>query len=395
MSGTSVDAVDVAVVEVARPDEETLAVRLLAYAETPVEESLRGRVFDLFSPERSRVDEICQVNVLLGEQFAIAAAKALIGTGLKPDLVASHGQTIWHHVEEGRAHSTLQIGEPSVLAELLQTTVVADFRPRDVAAGGQGAPLASWFDALLFRDPLLDRAAQNIGGIGNVTWVPAPGGQGEVAAFDTGPGNSLIDAAVAHLTDGAKRFDEDGAMAARGTPDEGLLRKLLSHSYFVRVPPKTTGREQFGSQLAVPFVERASSAGLSPGDIVATLTAFTARAIADQYRRFLPRLPDEIVVGGGGARNPTLMRMLAEALAPARLKMIEDFGISAGAKEAVFFALLGYEALHGRPNTLPACTGAAHPVVMGKVLPGPNYRELAARVASATSASPLRLEMLT
>jgi anhydro-N-acetylmuramic acid kinase len=392
MSGTSVDAVDAAVVEIGEQDD-ALVARVLGYHEQPIDEQLRSRVHAVFDPARSRVDEICELNVLLGEAFADVGAAALQRADTQADLVASHGQTVWHQVEPGRARSTLQLGEPSVLAERLGATVVADFRPRDIAAGGQGAPLASWADALLFGDASLARAVQNIGGIGNVTWVP-PGGHWEaMLAFDTGPGNALIDHAASRLTGGAQRYDVDGALAASGRVADDLLAELLAMPYFRGLPPKSTGRELFGAQLVEPFIDRAQARGLRASDILATLTAFTAHSIADQYRRFLPGRADEVVLGGGGSRNPVLVGLLAQLLDPARLRLHEEFGLPSLGREAVYFALMGYETLHGRPNTVPGCTGATHAVVMGKLLPGPNYRPLLERVLASSERRPTRLRI--
>jgi anhydro-N-acetylmuramic acid kinase len=392
MSGTSVDGIDAAVVDVS-PRDDALLAQLLAYAEFPIEDDLRQRIHTVFSPEHSRVDEVCELNVVIGEAFAQAAAKVLQSAGCQADLVASHGQTVWHDASgaPGHTRSTLQLGEPSVIAERLGVTTIADFRPRDIAAGGQGAPLASWVDALVFGDRQLSRAVQNIGGIGNVTWVP-PGGQWEaMLAFDTGPGNALIDHAAWRLTGGMQRFDVDGSIAAAGRVNDGLLAELLGHPYFPLQPPKSTGRELFGAQFTDPFIDRALARGLGGSDIVATFTAFTAHSIADQYRRFLPGRPDEVVVGGGGSRNPVLMRLLSELLDPAQIRLHEDFGLPSLGREAIYFALMGHEALFGRPNTIPSCTGATHAVVMGKIVPGPNYRSLMARVATSREARPRRL----
>jgi anhydro-N-acetylmuramic acid kinase len=382
MSGTSVDGIDAAVVDITE-DNDALILAVLGYTESPIDEPLRQRIYALFSPEQSRIDEVCEVNVLLGEAFAAAATRAIRQANIQPDLIASHGQTVWHEVEPGHTRSTLQLGEPSVIAERLGITTVADFRPRDIAAGGQGAPLASWGDALLFGDEQLSRAVQNIGGIGNVTWVP-PGGQWEaMLAFDTGPGNALMDHAAWRLSQGMLRFDRDGALAASGRADDSLLAELLDNPYFRLQPPKSTGRELFGVQLVDPFVDRCLERNLTTPDILATLTAFTAHSIADQYRRFLPGRPDEVVVGGGGSRNPVLMQLLQELLDPAQIRLHEEFGLPSLGREAVYFALMGYEALHGRPNTVPSCTGASHAVVMGKVVPGANYRRLMQRAVSA------------
>jgi anhydro-N-acetylmuramic acid kinase len=390
MSGTSVDGIDAAVVDVVHQDD-ALRVTLLGYAESPVDESLRQRIHALFSPEQSRIDEVCEVNVLLGEAFSEAAARALRQANVEPDLIASHGQTVWHQVAPGHTRSTLQLGEPSVIAERLGVTTVADFRPRDIAAGGQGAPLASWGDALLFGDPQVSRAVQNIGGIGNVTWIP-PGGQWEaMLAFDTGPGNALIDHATWRLSGGMQRYDADGALASAGRVDAEVLAELLAHPYFRAQPPKSTGRELFGAQLVDPLIDRWRERGLTTPDIVATLTAFTAHSIADQYRRFLPGRPDEVVVGGGGSRNPALMRLLNELLDPAQIRLHEDFGLPSLGREAVYFALMGHEALHGRANTVPSCTGAQHAVVMGKLVPGANYRQLLAQAGATSERRPHRL----
>jgi anhydro-N-acetylmuramic acid kinase len=232
---------------------------------------------------------------------------------------------------------------------------------------------------------------QNIGGIANVTWVP-PGAQWEaMLAFDTGPGNALIDHAAWRLTGGMQRFDVDGSMAAAGRVDDALLAELLGQPYFPLQPPKSTGRELFGAQFANAYIDRGLARGLATADILATMTAFTAHSIADQYRRFLPGRPDEVVVGGGGSRNPVLMRLLSQLLDPAQIRLHEDFGLPSLGREAVYFALMGHEALHGRPNTVPSCTGATHPVVMGKIVPGANYRSLIARVASSAEPRPRKL----
>jgi anhydro-N-acetylmuramic acid kinase len=394
MSGTSVDAIDAAVVDISE-DNETLILRVLDYLESPVTEDLRQRIHTLFDPRQSRIDEVCEVNVLIGEAFANAATSALRKAGVQPDLIASHGQTVWHEVEPGHTRSTLQLGEPSVIAEQLGMTTVADFRPRDIAAGGQGAPLASWGDALLLGDRQLSRAAQNIGGIANVTWIP-PGGQWEaMLAFDTGPGNVLIDYAAWRLSSGMQRFDVDGALAAAGRVDDVLLAELLGHPYFRIQPPKSTGRELFGAPFADRFIDHALQRRASTSDVVATLTAFTAHSIADQYRRFLPGRPDEVILGGGGSRNPTLVRLLSQLLDPAQIRLHEDFGLPSLGREAIYFALMGYEALHGRPNTIPSCTGATHAVVMGKVVPGMNYRALMTQVAASDQRRPRRLTVLS
>jgi anhydro-N-acetylmuramic acid kinase len=384
MSGTSADGVDAAIVAVdgAPPD---LSVSLRSFTCVPLSATQRERVFALFDPATGTVDRICEMNFALGEWFASAALRAIAEAGLSPgeiDLIGSHGQTIYHAVGANAAtRSTLQIGEPAVIAARTGVTTVADFRVADVAAGGQGAPLVSYIDWLLLRSKTAPRAVQNIGGIANVTYLPAGGDPGGVIAFDTGPGNMLIDDGAARATDGAQRYDRDGALAAAGTVDEALLAELMAHPYLAVLPPKTTGREQFGRAFGAQVWEKAEARGLSAEEILATLTAFTAASIADAYRRFLPRIPEDVILGGGGANNPTLLRMLREALAPSRLMTHEALGMSSKAKEAIAFAVLAYEALHGRPGNLPSCTGAGSRAVLGKIVPGRNYTQLLDRVS--------------
>jgi len=367
MSGTSVDGIDAAVcrVEGAPPD---LDVEMLAFTKTDYEPRLRSRIFEAFSPQRGTVDLICALNFEIGAAFAQAALRAISQAGLTPDrvhLIGSHGQTVYH-LPSGPVPSTLQIGEAAIIAERTSITTVADFRVADIAAGGQGAPLVSYVDYLLFRHDSKTRAVQNIGGIANVTLLPAACSPAEVLAFDTGPGNMLIDHAVRRTTGGQWDYDHDGRLASQGSVDRALLEELMSHAYLRRQPPKTTGREQFGSQFADHVWQRTKAQGMADGDIVATLTAFTARSIAHSYRCFLPPV-EEVILGGGGGHNPVLRRMVEEHLAPARVFSHEDFGLSSDSKEALAFAVLAYEAWHGRPGNLPSATGASHPVVLGKI----------------------------
>jgi anhydro-N-acetylmuramic acid kinase len=385
MSGTSADGVDAAIVEIsgAPPD---LTVELLHFICVAFEPEVRQQIFALFDPATGTVDRICHMNFMLGELFATAALQAITDAGLTPAdvaLIGSHGQTIYHAVDALSAvKSTLQIGEATVIARRTGITTVADFRVADVAAGGQGAPLVSYVDWLLLRYPRT-RAVQNIGGIANVTFLPAGSDPSGVLAFDTGPGNMLIDYAAGRATGGAWRCDRDGTLAAQGRVDEALLAELMAHPYLQLLPPKTTGREQFGAQFGAEVWGQATAQGARGNDIVATLTAFTVASIADAYRRFLPQFPDEVILGGGGASNPTLVGMLRERLAPARLLTHEDLGLCSDAKEAMAFAILAYEAIHGRPGNLPSCTGAASRVVLGKIVPGENYADLLRAVSSA------------
>jgi anhydro-N-acetylmuramic acid kinase len=384
MSGTSADGVDAAVVEVdgSPPD---LSVELLSFTAVPFDAEQRKHIFALFDPATGTVDRICQMNFALGEWFAAAALQAIDEAGLTPGnvaLIGSHGQTIYHAVgEDSPLKSTLQIGEAAVIAARTGITTVADFRVADVAAGGQGAPLISYVDWLLLRHPVQARAVQNIGGIANLTYLPPGDDPTGVLAFDTGPGNMLIDYAVTRATAGEQTLDRDGALAAEGQVDGSLLADLMGHPYLVQEPPKTTGREQFGTPFGAKVWARAKGRGLRDQDVVATFTAFTAASIADAYGRFLPQLPDEVILGGGGAHNRTLVAMLRQRLAPAHVTAHETLGLSSDAKEAMAFAVLAYETIHGRPGNLPACTGARTRAVLGNITPGDNY----ARIRSDSS----------
>jgi anhydro-N-acetylmuramic acid kinase len=374
MSGTSADGIDVAIVDFpARGLPMVVAFDTFGYPH-----EVRQALFRLFDARTGRVDEVCHLNAVLGELFA----EALITLARRRriplssiDLVGSHGQTI-HHLPEGRRlgrrliRSTLQIAEQSVIAERTGITTVADFRPRDVAAGGQGAPLVPYTDFVLFGHRRLSRAVQNIGGIANVTWLPAGGTVDDVLAFDTGPGNMILDRLASLATHGRLRYDRDGRLAARGTISAPLLAELMRHPFLKRRPPKTTGREEFGAAMADQLRRAAKQRKLSDADLMATVTAFTAASIANAYRRFLPARVDEAILCGGGARNPTLVTMLRERLAPTRVVVMDDLGLSADAKEAVSFAILARETILGRPGNVRGATGATRRVVLGKIVPG-------------------------
>jgi anhydro-N-acetylmuramic acid kinase len=374
MSGTSADGVDAALVRISGAPPE-LKWQVVAYHHLPHPPELREHIFTLFNLETGRVDLLCRLNFDLGRAFAQAALRVIEIAGLAPsqvDLIGSHGQTIWHIPADQEGASTLQIGEPAVIAELTGIPVVSNFRTRDMAAGGQGAPLVAYVDTLLLTDPVKTRAAQNIGGIANVTYLPPlSGGLGQAFAFDTGPGNMLIDDAARRASDGRLQYDLDGRLAAAGNIHPCLLEELLDEPYLTRKPPKTTGRELFGAQLGSRIWQKAVGLGLHPADTLATLTAFTAESIARAYRDFLPAQPEEVVVSGGGAHNPVLMHMLSNKLAPARLLLSDEVGLAVEAKEAVAFAILAYETWHGRPGNLPAATGASRPVVLGSLTPAP------------------------
>ncbi|MFZ4847968.1 MAG: anhydro-N-acetylmuramic acid kinase [Caldilinea sp.] len=381
MSGTSADGIDVAIAEITGMPSEIgqgggLAVVPLAFDTVAWPEAQRRTIFELFAG-RATLAQICQANFSLGETFADALCQVVAKAGLalaQIDLVGSHGQTLWHDVAAGgRVTSTLQIGEPAVIAARTGVTTVGDFRVADVAAGGQGAPLVSIFDWLLLRPPSALggwRAVQNIGGIGNVTFLPPLGGAAEPLAFDTGPGNVLIDWAAQLVSDGRLVYDRDGELAAQGAVQSDLLERWLAHPYYRRCPPKTTGRELFTAGLAQQMWEEAS--GRPAADVVATITALTAASIADAYVRFAPGPLAEVVVSGGGFHNPVLMAELRSRLTAGLGREVAviphaALGFAGDAKEALTFALLAYLCVHGVPGNVPACTGALRPALLGKV----------------------------
>jgi len=377
MSGTSADGIDAALVEFSEREPGFVEFRLLGHRESPLNPTLRAEVLTACA-KAADTQAICKLNFALGEAFAEAANNLLKDLNLKPeevDLIASHGQTVWHQVDAGEPSSTLQLAEPAIIANRSQISVASNFRVADMAVGGQGAPLASFFDYVFFADEHKTRALQNIGGIGNVSFLPANGGPESARAFDTGPGNVLMDFAVAHYTNGAHSYDQDGQLGAAGKVDRELLAELLQHPYFAMLPPKSTGRELFSEAFWLEVRTKGEKRGLSPNDIIATLTAFTASSIALSYEQFGPTGGiAEVIVSGGGGRNPFLMKLLGEALGPnVRLRLHDEFGLPAKLKEATFFALFGYELLRGRPANLPACTGASRPVVLGQLTPGPNF----------------------
>jgi anhydro-N-acetylmuramic acid kinase len=376
MSGTSADGIDAVVAEIAGSGRR-LRARVLAHTHQPFSPVMRRRILHLCLHET--VAEICELNFALGEHFARAALAAIRRAKRQPgDITAigSHGQTI-HHLPNARTPSTLQIGEPAVIAERTGITTVADFRVRDMAAGGQGAPLVPYADWALFTDKMKPRIVQNIGGIGNLTFLPSRAELDQVMAFDTGPGNMVIDALVTALTRGRQTYDRDGRWAARGHVSDKLLAELMAHPFLRRRPPKTTGREEFGEMFLSRMLASARRLRLRPEDMVATATAFTAETIADAYRRFVfPKLKAgeraalQIILGGGGAKNPTLRDMLARRIGAGTLLTHEDIGIANAAKEALAFAILAHETLLGKPGNVPSATGARRAVVLGKIVPG-------------------------
>ena len=373
MSGTSGDGVDAALVEI-HGDGDDLTVAPIAFRTVPYSRPLRNRL--LSAAVDGHVSDICILNAVLGEWFA-RAALAVIKTAqyaaAEIDLIGSHGHTIHHLPRPSRkagilaVRSTLQIGEPSVIAERTGITTIADFRPRDIAAGGQGAPLTPYAHYALFRDAKRSRLVVNLGGIGNVSYLPAGKGLDAVQAFDTGPGNMVLDGLAHHFSAGRASMDRNGRLAATGQVDRRLLRRLLAHPFLRKRPPKSTGREEFGSALIEKIL--AASPKRQPNDILRTCSLFTAMTVVTASR-WLSGPIDDVVVGGGGARNPTLMADMAAVFEPVPVRTFEDMGWNSKAFEAIAFALLAYQTAHGRPANVPAATGARTAAVLGKIIPG-------------------------
>jgi len=368
MSGTSADGIDSCLVRI---DEAggRLRVDVEAFLSMEYPPGVRRRVLTVRT-----VDDVCRLNFELGELFARAALDVCAEAGAVPsevDAIGSHGQTV-RHVAEGRVRSTLQIGEPCVIAQRTGITTVADFRPRDIAAGGCGAPLVPVVDFLLLADAKIDRAALNIGGIANVTLLPAACSVDDVIAFDTGPGNMVLDGLMELLTSGRASCDRNGAKAGSGDICEELLAELLADEYYSMPAPRSTGREKFGRGFAEDLLAAAQSHDLDDADVMATATALTARSIADAIdgSSLGSGRELEVVASGGGVHNATLMQMLRHALPRARILCSDELGLPADAKEAVAFAVLAYLTLQGRPGNVTGATGASERVVLGKIVPG-------------------------
>jgi anhydro-N-acetylmuramic acid kinase len=388
MSGTSADGVDVAVCRIspARVKGGTPVVKLLGHVGVGYPKAVRAAVLGAMDADAISVAELARLNWLLGEVYADAVEKAQETVGVKVGLVGCHGQTVYH---QGAAEKylgktlrvTWQVGEASVIAERVRVPVVSDFRPGDVAAGGQGAPLVPMLDYCMFRAAKVSRVLLNLGGIGNLTAIPAGAGFDGVMAFDTGPGNMVIDACMRRLYE--REFDRDGAVARSGRVLRDVVEKILQEGYFSALPPKSCGREQFGEAFISRFVALCRKAVGNEDrdeDVIATATALTAASIVDAYRRFVwghvgkaaPLSPVEFVVAGGGAKNDALMGTLRDGLESLKVtvRMMEELGVPAQAKEGVAFALLAWLSWNGLPGNVPAATGARRAVVLGKVSRG-------------------------
>ncbi len=384
MSGTSLDGVDAALVRL-RGSADKPRVRLLAFVTVSYPSTVRQRLLRVASGEPTNAGEISQLNFLVGELFAEAALRVCRQAGVSPKrlaVIGSHGQTVFHQGHQGHqpspdraaargslpGASTLQIGEPAIIAERTGATVVADFRPADLAAGGQGAPLVPLADYLLLRDAERGTVALNIGGIANVTVIPAHAEPQEVCGFDTGPGNMVIDGLVRRFTQGRKNYDAEGRWAAQGKVIEPLLAELLRLPFFRRRPPKSAGREQFGREFLTRYFLRQRGAGST--DLLRTATELTVRSIADALERFVfPHAKvDRLIVSGGGAHNRLLVSRVRDLLPQLHVELSNKYGLSVDAKEAIAFALLADRTVHGLPGNLPSVTGARRPVVLGKLV---------------------------
>jgi anhydro-N-acetylmuramic acid kinase len=379
MSGTSADGIDVALVRVAaRGGVGRGSARVVEFEAVPYSANLRESILRVAEGERVTAGEISALNFRIGEAFARAARASLRKWRIQPArvaLIGSHGQTIFHQGLATRAiaSSTLQIGEPSVIAARTGITTVGDFRPADLAAGGQGAPLVPFVDYMLYRSARVGRVALNIGGIANMTVLPAGALLSDVFAFDAGPGNMVIDALVRRATRGRLNFDRDARIAARGRLIPALLDSLLEDEYFHVPPPKTTGRERYGEPYVRRLLARREARGASHADLIRTATVLTALSIVDATNRWIRPNAEiaEIIVSGGGAQNPLLMAQLAAAFGGIRVVGSSELGVPEDAKEAFAFALLAWETLHRRPSNVPGATGARRPAILGKICYAP------------------------
>ena len=383
MSGTSLDGVDAALVKIQSEASGLIQqVELVDYVYVPYSDDLKKIMISLCSAEHARIDDLVYAHYGVSEWYAYAVDKLIAVSGRASseiEAISMHGQTVWHAPDirmfpgpeqEFPVRGTLQIGESAVLQERTGIPVVSNLRAGDIAAGGEGAPLAPYLDALLFGSPVKGRIVQNIGGIGNATVIPANASLEDISAFDTGPGNMIIDAVVRKATDGREHYDPSGRYAALGRVSQEVLDLFLEDDYFRRKPPKSTGREVYGAGFTERFMQEAAQRSLSFEDTVATATAFTAETIARAYLDFI--MPnhqiDEVFICGGGALNVTLLQMISQRL-PAHVVVTTtaSLGVPDQAREAMAFAVLGHESLMGRPSNLPAVTGARRPVVLGSI----------------------------
>ncbi len=379
MSGTSCDGIDACLVKITGNGLST-EIEIIEFETYPYKKEIRELIFDVSKKQTGTVDKICQLNFTLGKLFA-DAARQIAGKSSIPildiDIIGSHGQTIYHisslkEKADNEVRSTLQIAEPSVIAQETGVTTIGDFRARDIAAGGEGAPLVPYADFILFGKNGINRAVQNIGGIANVTFLPAGCSINEIIAFDNGPGNMIIDRFAEIITDGKHKYDKDGALASKGKLNQALLERLCSHPYLSMPPPKSTGREDFGIQFSDDLYEELRRDNVDVFDTITTVTAFTAKSISDSYRRFIQTSYkiSEVVISGGGVYNPVLFKFLKDYLGDIRIRKVDEFGIPSDAKEALAFAILANETICGNTGNVPSATGARERVILGKIIPG-------------------------
>jgi anhydro-N-acetylmuramic acid kinase len=392
MSGTSADGVDAALVRIDGSGENS-AIEVVAWKTFPYRRQLREEVLSVAAGAKGNAGRLAELSFRLGRAFGEAALALCREAGVeirRVDLIGSHGQTVFHGPPDGKrgatdkrgtAHGdirssdspgcTMQLAEPCVIAEITGTTTVADFRPRDMAAGGQGAPLVPLVDYILFRSARASRCALNLGGIANATLLPKRCSLADVTAFDTGPGNMVLDWLARTFSAGKKSFDEGGELALAGKADKRLLEKLLLHPYFRAAPPKSTGRETFGEVYAGEIMAQGARLGLKETDIMMTAVVLTARTSAGACRDHYPHggRVEEVIVSGGGVHNKALMKALGKSFRSARVVLSDELGVPADAKEAVAFAMLANETISGNPGNVPSATGASRPVVLGKIVP--------------------------
>ena len=379
MSGTSCDGIDACLAKITGNGLST-KIEIMGFETYPYDNEIRELIFDASHQQNGTVDKICQLNFILGRHFADAvkliARKSSLSIS-EIDIIGSHGQTIYHipfsneNIDKS-VRSTLQIGEPSVIAQETGVTTVADFRARDVAAGGDGSPLVAYADFILFGRDRISRAIQNIGGIANVTFLPVDCDINEIIAFDTGPGNMIIDRFTEIITDGKFKFDRGGELASKGKLNEDFLERLCSHPYLSKKPPKSTGREAFGVQYSDNLYKEMKRFKIDALDALATVTAFTALSISDSYSKYIQTSYQisEVIISGGGVHNLTLIEFLKGYLKDIKIRKVDEFNIPSETKEALSFAILANETVCGNPGNVPSATGARESVILGKIVPG-------------------------
>jgi len=376
MSGTSVDGIDVSLVRISG-SPPNLQIKLLNRTSVAFAAAVRKEILRVAEQSQITSGELSQLHSRLGHIYAdaaLAACKKFRTSPRKIDLIGNHGQTIFHQGKAApylgaQTASTLQIGEGAILAARTGITTISDFRPADLAVGGNGAPLVPFADYALYRHPKLGRVSLNIGGIANITVIPAAAKPGQIFAFDTGPGNMLIDALVSHFTHGRQRYDKNAALAQQGRAIPALLDGLLRDPYLKLAPPKSTGREYYGAAYVKKLLALGKKHHAKPNDLIRTVTLFTALSIVDALNRFVLRKHKihQLIVSGGGAQNPLLLAQLSAALSKLEVLTSDKFNVPTDAKESLAFALLAYETFHQRPSNIPSATGARGPAILGKI----------------------------